>query len=218
MSYEDFQRRWAEGCGSEFCPAASKIVLARGELPCRVLLVGEAPGESENVVGQPFVGPAGQLLDVVIRRAQKKTWNWSYAITNLVACIPRDEAGGKAGQPSDEAIEQCSPRLCEFIRLCDGIVCPETDMISAMDGRLKGYQEGYLKLIVGVGAMARDFLEPGFKYSIPLHRKIPQISITHPAAILRMNIAHRGLQTQKAAITIINGIQDYVGKLADVEG
>lgn len=39
------------------------------QLPCRIALVGEAPGAEEVIKGAPFVGPAGELLDDLLRRA-----------------------------------------------------------------------------------------------------------------------------------------------------
>ena len=49
--------RWRHGCGNALCDRAQKVCLARGSLPCDVLFTAEAPGESENVVGRPMVGP-----------------------------------------------------------------------------------------------------------------------------------------------------------------
>ncbi len=42
------------------------VVLGRGTLPCDVLFVGEAPGNSENDIGKPFIGQAGKILDSLI--------------------------------------------------------------------------------------------------------------------------------------------------------
>jgi DNA polymerase len=80
------------------------------------LFIGEAPGTSENDTGQPFTGPAGQLLDLIIARALMKK-KVSIAFTNLVACIPLDEEGKKTLEPSEEAIEACSMRLDELVSL-----------------------------------------------------------------------------------------------------
>lgn len=107
------------------CPlheGRAKVVLGRGKLPCDILLIGEAPGESENVLGQPFVGPAGHLLDRIIRSAVPDSMAW--AITNLVACIPRQD-GSKVSEPDPDDILHCAPRLDEFVRMANPrlIVC-----------------------------------------------------------------------------------------------
>lgn len=48
---------------------ATKHVRGVGPLPARIVLVGEAPGEQENIQGLPFVGGAGRVLDMMLKRA-----------------------------------------------------------------------------------------------------------------------------------------------------
>ena len=182
--YQLFVDKWKGGCGARICQEANRICLARGQVPCDVLFCGEAPGESEDVIGSPFVGPAGQLLDHVICQALPDTVR--YAITNLVGCIPRDDEGQKTIEPDDESVEACKPRLVEFIELCNP------------------------KLIVCVGNLARNWLDPGFKHSHKLHKKIPQIHVYHPAYILRCNIAQRGLLIQRVIIQMRSAYEEYV--------
>jgi uracil-DNA glycosylase family protein len=50
-----------EGCG--LYAYASQAVFGEGPRDAQVMLVGEQPGDKEDVAGHPFVGPAGQLLD-----------------------------------------------------------------------------------------------------------------------------------------------------------
>lgn len=91
------------------------VVQVRGKIPCDILFVGEAPGESEDVIGSPFVGPAGQLLDTIIANAIPNSYK--LAFTNLVACIPREDDGGKATEPDTSCIKACSKRLEELVQL-----------------------------------------------------------------------------------------------------
>ena len=101
----------------------TRICLARGTLPCDVLFIGEAPGLSEDAIGQPFVGPAGRLLDQIIARAvPAKT---TYALTNLVACFPREAKLQGYNEPDRDEILECQPRLTELINLAKPslIVC-----------------------------------------------------------------------------------------------
>lgn len=100
----------------ELCPlhhTRTKVVIARGSVPCDVLFVGEAPGVSENVLGRPFVGPAGRLLDEMIASASPQSLK--LAFTNLVGCIPLDDK--KTSEPSKESIKACAPRLLELTRM-----------------------------------------------------------------------------------------------------
>lgn len=48
---------------------ATQAVGGAGPTSARIMLIGEQPGDQEDLRGQPFVGPAGQLLDVAIERA-----------------------------------------------------------------------------------------------------------------------------------------------------
>ncbi|MFI9242241.1 UdgX family uracil-DNA binding protein [Streptomyces sp. NPDC053086] len=63
-------RRAAAGCRG--CPLhrnATQTVFGTGDTHARVMLVGEQPGDQEDRQGEPFVGPAGKLLDRALREA-----------------------------------------------------------------------------------------------------------------------------------------------------
>lgn len=60
----------ATGCRA--CPLwehATQTVFGQGAIPARVMLVGEQPGDKEDIAGEPFVGPAGQILDRALEEA-----------------------------------------------------------------------------------------------------------------------------------------------------
>ena len=48
--------------------SGTQTVFGAGAPQTQIMLVGEQPGDREDVVGQPFVGPAGQLLDQVLEK------------------------------------------------------------------------------------------------------------------------------------------------------
>jgi uracil-DNA glycosylase family 4 len=123
----------AEWVACTRCPlgcAATKHVLARGTLPCDILFIGEAPGESEDVIGSPFVGPAGKVLDNLImdtgprRGSSLAPLDWTYAISNILACIPRGENGEGFRAPTEEEAKACQPRLLDLLNIASpkGIV------------------------------------------------------------------------------------------------
>lgn len=129
MNFSDvkYRSRWARhrkqwtpcnACGLGEC--ATEHVFARGDLPADILFVGEAPGETEDIVGQPFKGKAGIILDTMLRDVRVNLRReFSYAITNILCCRPTDDAGDNRPPTKDEAAA-CSPRLQQFIKLC----CP----------------------------------------------------------------------------------------------
>jgi uracil-DNA glycosylase len=60
----------AEGCrGCELYKDASQVVFGRGRKSAELMLVGEQPGDKEDLEGEPFVGPAGKLLDRALEEA-----------------------------------------------------------------------------------------------------------------------------------------------------
>src|ERR687898_2302782 len=74
------------GCGFEICAAATNIVPGEGSHSADVMLVGEAPGASEDEQGRPFVGRAGQLLDELLGEAGLA--REQVYITNVVKARP----------------------------------------------------------------------------------------------------------------------------------
>jgi len=82
------------------------------------LIVGEAPGENEDLQGQPFVGQAGQLLDNMLRAcglsrtAQAGPQGGGIYITNVLKCRPPGNRN-----PKPEEVAQCEPYLQRQVAL-----------------------------------------------------------------------------------------------------
>jgi DNA polymerase len=89
------------------CPLHVGRTLAvpgEGNAVSDVLLVGEGPGQREDATGRPFVGPAGQLLEELLRSIG---WQRSDVfITNVVKCRPPSNR-----DPEPSEIDACSPYL-----------------------------------------------------------------------------------------------------------
>ncbi len=75
------------------------------------MLVGEQPGDKEDVEGQPFVGPAGQLLDRALEKAGIE--RESVYVTNAVKHFKFKAAGKRRihQKPNAEEVEACRPWL-----------------------------------------------------------------------------------------------------------
>lgn len=81
---------------------------------CDVMMIGEGPGESEDILGQPFVGRSGKLLRSTIHRTGGN--NLNILITNLVACRPQECAYSRYNrEPAVSEIESCFPRVLELV-------------------------------------------------------------------------------------------------------
>jgi uracil-DNA glycosylase len=63
-------RQAAEHCKAcDLWKNATQTVFGEGRLNAKVIFVGEQPGDQEDIVGRPFVGPAGKLLDQALAEA-----------------------------------------------------------------------------------------------------------------------------------------------------
>jgi DNA polymerase len=74
------------GCGVPLCEAAARLVPGEGDPEADVVIVGEAPGASEEKAGRPFVGSAGKLLDRLL--AEAGLAREDVYITNVVKARP----------------------------------------------------------------------------------------------------------------------------------
>lgn len=172
-----FQRHKEEWSDCTQCPlhcTRKRVVHLRGKLPALVLFVGEAPGPSEDVLGRPFCGPAGQLLDDMLSDAGFD--EVSHALTNLVGCIPLDDERKKFGEPGEESIKACQDRLKQIVLMAKPV------------------------RVVAVGALAAKQLKKRAReYGI---MGLPITDILHPAFILRSPDVGQSLLVRKTVATL----------------
>ena len=70
----------------DLCHQRNNVVFGVGNENADILFIGEGPGEQEDLKGEPFVGPAGQLLDCMLDVINLDRTNCY--ITNIVKCRP----------------------------------------------------------------------------------------------------------------------------------
>jgi uracil-DNA glycosylase family 4 len=83
-------------CGFEICEQATNLVPGEGSPTADVVLIGEAPGASEDRTGRPFVGNAGKLLDRLLEEAGLQRAD--VFITNVVKARPPGNRDPKADE------------------------------------------------------------------------------------------------------------------------
>ena len=99
------------------CTTRKNAVPGKGKHNGDLIFVGEAPGKSEDLQGEPFVGAAGKKLNVALKNAGL-TRDEIY-ITNIVKCRPP-----KNREPNQEEREQCRKYLeDEFALIKPKIIC-----------------------------------------------------------------------------------------------
>ncbi len=187
-------KRWSNCTRCELCRGRRKVVLARGTIPAPILFCGEAPGISENALGRPFVGPAGKLLDLIIKESIGD--RYPYCITNLVGCFPKNAKETKDHAPPKEAIEACRPRLVELVRT----VKPR---LIVLVGKL-AKQAGLCEDEFGDTPSGYETHRCSWMQGEPLYFA----DIIHPAAILRMDVSQKGLAIQRAIVTVADAVAE----------
>jgi DNA polymerase len=98
-----------EACG--LCAGRRNTVFGVGDTQADWLIVGEAPGENEDLQGEPFVGQAGKLLDNMLKSLGLDRKRKVY-IANVLKCRP---PGNRNPEPSEVA--QCEPFLRRQVQL-----------------------------------------------------------------------------------------------------
>jgi DNA polymerase len=97
------------GCG--LFRAATQTVFGEGAAEAKIMLVGETPGDREDLVGKPFVGPAGQLLDRALEAAGLA--RAELYVTNVVKHFKWEPRGKRRlhKRPAPGEIAACMPWL-----------------------------------------------------------------------------------------------------------
>lgn len=158
------------------------VVFGMGDKNADWFFIGEGPGEQENLQGKPFVGPAGKLLDEMLKALGLSRFKQVY-IANVVKCRPPQNR-----VPKPDEIQSCLPYLLEQIRLVEP------------------------KIIVVLGKTAatalleRDEALAKLRGNIHAFAGIPLIVTYHPAYLLR-NPADKkkSWQDMQLAWQVING-------------
>ncbi len=106
----------AQNCRNcDLWKSATQTVFGVGPVPAQVMLIGEQPGDNEDLAGVPFVGPAGELLDSALAAAGLRRQD--LYITNTVKHF-KFRARGKRrlhDRPREDEINACLPWLAAEI-------------------------------------------------------------------------------------------------------
>lgn len=128
---------------------ATQAVFGEGSATARVMLVGEQPGDQEDLQGRPFVGPAGQLLDKCLKEAgvdRKEVY-----VTNVVKHFSWEPRGKRRihKKPNGVEIAACRPWLDAEIAAIQphAIVCLGATAAQALIGRQFRVTESHGKFV-----------------------------------------------------------------------
>jgi DNA polymerase len=131
-----------------------------GDPRARLLFVGEAPGSEEDLQGEPFVGPAGQLLNDIVRAMGLR--REEVFIANIVKCRPPQNR-----VPNPAEVGSCLPYLEEQIRTISPEVIVALGSVAA---------KALLRTEASLGRLRNRFHD---------YKGIPVMPTYHPAYLLR---------------------------------
>ena len=134
----DDARTRAKNCQAcDLYKRATQTVFGQGARKPRIVFVGEQPGDQEDRQGQPFVGPAGKLLDAALQQAgidRNKTY-----VTNAVKHFKWEPRGKRRihKKPNAAEIAACRPWLDTELALLkpEVVVCLGATAAQALLGR-----------------------------------------------------------------------------------
>jgi uracil-DNA glycosylase family protein len=110
----------AEAKSCTRCPLyrnATQTVFGEGPVGARLMLVGEQPGDQEDLAGKPFVGPAGKMLDKAL--AEAGVDRTEVYVTNVVKHFKNEPRGKRRlhKKPNRSEVEVCKVWLDQEIAL-----------------------------------------------------------------------------------------------------
>lgn len=161
MTLDELEIKCKNCTKCDLCEGRTNLVFGVGKKDAYIMLIGEGPGENEDLQGQPFVGRSGQLLDKFLASVDLSRDKNVY-IANMVKCRPP-----KNRDPKPEEQDMCINWLREQFK----IIKP--------------------KIIVCVGRIsAQKLIDKNFKVTQQHGEFIDKngtlfMGTYHPAAILR---------------------------------
>ena len=188
-------REAASGCrGCDLWEDATQTVFGDGGKHAKVMLIGEQPGDREDIEGKPFVGPAGRILDEGLEAAQIA--RASVYVTNAVKHFRFTRRGKRRlhEKPNSQQVRACRPWLQAEV---------ETVRPS---------------LLVLLGATAaQSLLGPTFRVTqhrrkvIPTPLGIPAVATVHPSSILRAPDGAAREEAMAAFIADLRSVKRQLG-------
>jgi len=166
LSWEDLE---AQVAGCTACPlhqGRTHTVFGVGNREAEWMVIGEAPGEQEDLQGEPFVGRAGQLLNEMIRAVGFK--REAVYIANVVKCRPP-----KNRDPAAEEAAACEGYLKGQLALVKPKIILAVGRIAA---------QNLLKTATPIGKL---------RGQVHYYDQIPLVVTYHPAYLLRSQTEKR---------------------------
>lgn len=172
---------------------ATQLVFGEGETGARVVLVGEQPGNEEDLKGHPFVGPAGRLLDECLKEAGID--RAQCYVTNAVKHFKFEQRGKRRlhARPNSGEVQSCAWWLGAELRLLDPdlIVAMGATAFHALTGRTSGVTK-----------------ERGHVLLTPDGKRL--LVTVHPSYLLRLGDRQEAHRQQRAFVADLHRIGEIL--------
>lgn len=144
IDWDSLRNKVAACTACELCKTRTNVVFGVGNTNAEVMFVGEAPGETEDLKGEPFVGRAGMLLNEMMRSIGLE--RDTVYIANILKCRPP-----RNRDPLPTEVDLCTPNLKQQIVFIKPKVIIAVGRIAAhfllntdeSMGKLRGKQYSY---------------------------------------------------------------------------
>ncbi|MBQ9404151.1 MAG: uracil-DNA glycosylase [Synergistaceae bacterium] len=186
----DLLKSQIEACKKcDLCETRTNVVIGEGPTEnCKCVIIGEAPGEDEDLSGHPFVGRAGQLLTKILENGGGIKRDSLY-VTNAVKCRPPGNKDPNTGQ-----LTACSDFLEAQLLLLQPSVIVTLGNIST---------KWLLKTSAGITSIRGQWQK---------WRKIDLLPMFHPSYLLRQT----GDAERKAKQLTWNDVKSLKAKLDEL--
>jgi uracil-DNA glycosylase len=167
-------KKAADSCiKCKLCETRTKAVVQDGNPLAKLLIIGEGPGEQEDLTGIPFVGRAGKLLDKILEAAEISRQSETY-ICNIVKCRPPENR-----VPAPAEIEACKPYLLSQIEIIKPkiiLLLGSTSLIGLLGMKNPKITKLHGQWIVGTEGILKDiWLMPFYHPSYLLRNQSKEI-------------------------------------------
>lgn len=190
---EEMRREAAQCRRCDLYREATQVVFGEGDGHARVLFVGEQPGDREDALGRPFVGPAGRFLDACLEEAGID--REACYLTNAVKHFKFKRLGRRRIHEKPNAGE---------VRRCAWWLGGEIERLRP-------------RLLVALGATA-TFTLFGRRYAVTADRGrivetetgIPALITLHPSALLRSRDRPGAVQDRQRFVAELRKVKPYL--------
>lgn len=166
-NYDFFIENFNDCKKCKLCQTRNKQVPGSGPVPCNIMLIGEGPGEKEDLQGIPFIGRAGQLLTSMLETGNIKRESDIF-ITNIVKCRPP-----KNRNPEKDESSACMDHLLEQML----IIKPKILILVGSPS---------LKTVLSKSLTITKSRGKWFEQDVPyMKKKLKIMPIFHPSFLLR---------------------------------